>query len=587
VANKTVTVRPSGGTYTTLAAAIAGELTANANLTAAGMNGILTIQIEGDWSGGPDTTAVDISGFTVDSTHYLKVITDSANKAGAVWSDSKYRLNVSAGWTFAFRCQNDYTQIIGIQCRNTHANAAYGMVQQNQYVVFDGCLVYNIAVSNGAILGFTNALVRNCIVSKITGVGILAGGVSSNSLYNNTVTNCSGVGIQCSAISTAIKNCYSGGNTGADYAGSSITWTTSYSEDDTGTTDVVAYSTDTFTNVTSGSENLSLVAGSGLIGVGTDLRADAVWPFNYDIMGTTRGTTWDVGAFEYVATSNDCVGSGTLTLSGNATISEVLSFTGSGTLNLSGSAITNESLSFIGSGNLNLSGSSTTKEVLSKTGIGTLTFSGSSTTKETLSCIASGILNLSGSATTSYSTASIFNCIGSGTLSLSGSAIASSGLSFTGSGILNLSGSSVTKEVLSNIGSGTLTLSGSSASKIIISCLANGSLSFSGSSSNNLTDSFIGSGTLGFGGSGTNKIVLSDIGNGNLSLSGSATTNYTYIAIYSFIGSGTITFSGGETSARAIGYCYLVINQFKPSTGYSVKYPIVSGDRLHPLVEVV
>ena len=60
MANKTVTVRPSGGTYTSLSAASTGDETANADLTASGLNGILTISIEGTWSSA-DTGYVDIN----------------------------------------------------------------------------------------------------------------------------------------------------------------------------------------------------------------------------------------------------------------------------------------------------------------------------------------------------------------------------------------------------------------------------------------------------------------------------------------------------------------------------------------------
>jgi hypothetical protein len=50
MADKTVTVRPTSGDYSSLQAAITGEVSANANLTVSGMDGIFTIQIEGDWS---------------------------------------------------------------------------------------------------------------------------------------------------------------------------------------------------------------------------------------------------------------------------------------------------------------------------------------------------------------------------------------------------------------------------------------------------------------------------------------------------------------------------------------------------------
>jgi hypothetical protein len=95
MADKTVTVKPAAGNYTTLAGAIAGELVANADLTA--MAGILTISISGDWSATTDSTVVVINGFTVNSSYYLIVSTDAANRAKASGVDTgRYRLR-SAG----------------------------------------------------------------------------------------------------------------------------------------------------------------------------------------------------------------------------------------------------------------------------------------------------------------------------------------------------------------------------------------------------------------------------------------------------------------------------------------------------------
>ena len=71
-----------------------------------------------------------------------------------------------------------------------------------------------------------------------------------------------------------------------------------------GTPDPVAYSTANFTNVTSGSENLHLAAGSALIDAGTDLSIT----FTTDIDGETRQTgvnLWDIGADEYIVESQD------------------------------------------------------------------------------------------------------------------------------------------------------------------------------------------------------------------------------------------------------------------------------------------
>jgi hypothetical protein len=61
----------------------------------------------------------------------------------------------------------------------------------------------------------------------------------------------------------------------------------------------IAYNTDTFVNVTGGSEDFHLAADglSPLQGTGTDTSGDAA-PMNFttDIDGDTRDATWDIGA---------------------------------------------------------------------------------------------------------------------------------------------------------------------------------------------------------------------------------------------------------------------------------------------------
>jgi hypothetical protein len=305
MADKTVTVRPSGGTYTSLQAAITGEVTANANLVT--MDGILTISIEGDWSGGADTTAVNVTGFTTDANHYVDIVTDSANRAGSTWSTSKYILQRSTETHAAsLTIASPHTRINGLQVSSLGSGSA---ISVDNTAIVDSCYVKS-ASGSGIEIGINGAgqrvVVANSIASGCGGRGF-GGHNSSMPIYYN---NCAAVGNTSYGFRFAqydaqyATNCYSGGNTAEDYyngGGGSTTLTTCRSEDGTMSTSTAAYSTSTFTNVTAGSEDLSLVAGSGLIDIGTDLSADATYPFNWDITGATRTGTWDVGAYEYVA----------------------------------------------------------------------------------------------------------------------------------------------------------------------------------------------------------------------------------------------------------------------------------------------
>lgn len=303
MANKSVTVAPSGGTYTSLAAAIAGEVTANADLTAAGMDGILTITIQGTWSS-VDSGQVNVNGFTVDSTHYVNILTDSANQAGNSWDASKYRLSYNASG-FALTLTNRYTRITGLQVSNTSVSNGSCIAVYGNYGLVYRCFTGNNTGMAINVENSSNVVVANCIAIS----GAFRAIDSANSaavvyFYNVTALNSSGQGIRV-ASDTVLRNCYSGGNVGADYQNNASVWDHCFSEDGTGTTTTAACSTSSgayFTNVTAGSEDLTLQSSSSLINAGADLHADGVFPFNIDLQGDSRPDgAWDVGADEYVA----------------------------------------------------------------------------------------------------------------------------------------------------------------------------------------------------------------------------------------------------------------------------------------------
>lgn len=88
VTNRTVTVKPSGGDYTSLAAAVAGE---SKNLVT--LDRQLTIECYAM----EDTTAVvfDRTVWTTDATRYILVTVPASERHAGVYSASKYRLVVS------------------------------------------------------------------------------------------------------------------------------------------------------------------------------------------------------------------------------------------------------------------------------------------------------------------------------------------------------------------------------------------------------------------------------------------------------------------------------------------------------------
>jgi hypothetical protein len=147
----------------------------------------------------------------------------------------------------------------------------------------------------------------NCVVYNLGGNGnssaiYVSSGIVN--IYSSTLVGQTNTcGVHRVGGTVACKNCYAAGDVGDAYLGT-ITKTTCASSDTTGSTGLqsIAVNTTNFTNVTEGSENFDLPLGSALIDVGTDTSGDAA-PLNFttDIVARTRGATWDIGAFEYVA----------------------------------------------------------------------------------------------------------------------------------------------------------------------------------------------------------------------------------------------------------------------------------------------
>jgi hypothetical protein len=284
---QTITVRSGGlGDYSSLSAAEAGE---QANLVTG------DVQLDIECYAFADTTAVTVDGWTTDATRYVRIFTPTAERHDGKWDTSAYRLYVS-GATFGnlLSLAEDYTRVEGIQVRND-SNFNRGVDSTGTGVLLDSCLVLLPAVVDGydGVKQSGGSLtVRNCVV---------LGGGGTSGINAAAADNCTVVGWGNGFNVATARNCYSGNNTGSDFNGGSLT--TCASEDATGTGGLtgVAYSTANFTSVTGGSEDLHLVSGSALRGVGTDLSGT----FTEDIDGDTR-SAWDIGADEFQGVAGGC-----------------------------------------------------------------------------------------------------------------------------------------------------------------------------------------------------------------------------------------------------------------------------------------
>jgi hypothetical protein len=255
-----------------------------------------------------DRATLVVNGYTTDSTRYIKIFTPTGGtqsinnqRHAGVYDDEKFMWNSSASnWTI----QDDYIQVIGIQLLSNAAE--HRLLVEADYCVIDAMI--NIPLSStGSDYGIRlNGSGRNrCDVrnSIVTGAdrGISRYNDGSGAIlyiHNCTVYNCTvtaGIadrqGSSIVATNCVVHTCAD------DFNGSGMTITYCASEDNDGTNSVnlsgVAASA-IWTDAANG--NFSLVSGSPLYDAGTDLSAY----FTTDIAGTTR-STWDIGAFEYVA----------------------------------------------------------------------------------------------------------------------------------------------------------------------------------------------------------------------------------------------------------------------------------------------
>ena len=317
MADKTVTLKPSGGTYTTLAAAIAGELIANADLVT--MEGKLNIEIGGSWSS-PDTTYALINGFTTSATYYVNIYTDSSNRASGPWSANKYNLLVAN--TDCIGIQDNFVRLDGLQIGHPSvdghdqigicilnlsdpneihiSNCLLQMSTQGTYRE-PGIYVYDadaiVKIWRTIIYGYDN-------LSSSGHCAVWVELAATVEIYSSILFG-GYHGVRLETVVATVKNCYASNTAGGGNCFDGVdTMVTCASEDNTGTAGLqtIAADTDQFVNVTGGSEDFHLAGvGSALYNVGTDTSGDsAPLNFNTDIDGDAMGATWPVGADQIV-----------------------------------------------------------------------------------------------------------------------------------------------------------------------------------------------------------------------------------------------------------------------------------------------
>lgn len=304
-----VTVKGSGGNYTSLQAAIAGEAK---NLVA--LDRQLTIQCYA--SAAPDTTQVQVfssDGWVTDSTHYLRIVVPLSERHSGAFDPTKYYRVMNMYELGVWVLGVPYTRIEGLQFYVSQQN--YWPSYPIQLAQCQNCLIDGVLID--AWFGYTGprhgihltvaggSEVRNTIIYGAweSGIGIYWEPVtiSNVTIVNKGLNGNAPYGIDWStngATGHVFRNVYCGGATVSCFFGpsGSVTMTKTVSSDTTGTIPNVSLAAAALVNDTGPMIDMHLQPNSLLRGVGVDLSAS----FTTDCAGLTRTLPWDIGACAFV-----------------------------------------------------------------------------------------------------------------------------------------------------------------------------------------------------------------------------------------------------------------------------------------------
>lgn len=244
-----------------------------------------------------DTTAVTIDGWTTSANSYIDILTDASNRAGCSWDTSKYRHAPVVAWGHSFTVNEEYVRVDGLQASNVGSGGyavsfSYWDIGASTDLRVSACY---IKAPSPMTIGYTsNVKVWNTILLGATVAISVSSPNTTTTLYSCTVISTGAYGLFASSGAAATaKNCYFKGTTAAISGAVTQTncATSDASADGTNPLDNIAYDTDTFVNVTAGSEDFHLAADglSPLVGAGVDTSGESA-PLNFttDILGTTR-----------------------------------------------------------------------------------------------------------------------------------------------------------------------------------------------------------------------------------------------------------------------------------------------------------
>lgn len=271
-------------------------------------------------SGGDDTATCVISGWDTDSDNYIEIIcnndaTYGYNRHNGIWDPSKYVLDVTDDNAISIGDEN-YVRLTGLQIKRTFGSAqweqtvycnswdtteyrvAYCIIRScidNTSITIDGGAGVNIKLYNTLLYGsgsygiwISNSPIVeifNCTIAKYVYFGIITPASATVTVKNTTVADCAegDIDSDCDTIDYCATD--DGDGTNAQTLSG------------TRANDFTDWDNDVF----------SPVVGSVQVNNGTDNPGSGL--YLDDIVEALRVSTWDIGAWEYVAASSSSISS--------------------------------------------------------------------------------------------------------------------------------------------------------------------------------------------------------------------------------------------------------------------------------------
>ena len=253
------------------------------------------------------------SGTEDETSVYWDEWTMSADYDVTLIGDGSYTLHNNDTDDTAFRLRDTHITFIGINFKVTATGSS------DRYCFFssgfpagswliDSCTFEGVSSSSGSVYGIyqtdpdgTNLTVVNSIFTGFVNSTDDEHGGICNTAGTPSIYNCTFYGNRFGTIGSfsAITNCIAGNNSNADF-GTTTNVTYCCSDDKSGSDAQGPIGGDWTNEMTSPSTgDFTLVVDGNCVGNGTDDPGSGL--YDDDIEGTARSSTWDIGAYEYVA----------------------------------------------------------------------------------------------------------------------------------------------------------------------------------------------------------------------------------------------------------------------------------------------